>query len=140
MIEHGTNFVQPPPELIEGEEEYEVDQIMNSRCHGKERKLQFLIRWKGYSQAHDSWEDAQNVHAPKLVEEYFRRKQTAIHALEDKNPERSTKGGAVTHCHSPVPLLSISSLRLMSHAKDLMPTVTHAASPTSGRVQGDNLN
>jgi hypothetical protein len=29
-IEHGANFVQPPPELIEGEEEYEVDRIMNS--------------------------------------------------------------------------------------------------------------
>jgi hypothetical protein len=29
--EHGDNFVQPPLELIEGQEEYEVEQIMNSR-------------------------------------------------------------------------------------------------------------
>jgi hypothetical protein len=31
MEEHGDNFVQPPPELIDGQEEYEVEQIMNSR-------------------------------------------------------------------------------------------------------------
>jgi hypothetical protein len=29
--EHGENFMQPPLELIEGQEEYEVEQIVNSR-------------------------------------------------------------------------------------------------------------
>jgi hypothetical protein len=29
--EHGENFAQPPPELIEGQKEYEVEQIVNSR-------------------------------------------------------------------------------------------------------------
>jgi hypothetical protein len=29
--EYGDNFVQPPPELINGQEEYKVEQIMNSR-------------------------------------------------------------------------------------------------------------
>jgi hypothetical protein len=31
MEEHGDNFVQPPLELVNGQEEYEVEQIMNSR-------------------------------------------------------------------------------------------------------------
>jgi hypothetical protein len=30
MEEHGDNFAQPPLELIEGQEEYEVEQILNS--------------------------------------------------------------------------------------------------------------
>jgi len=30
--EHGTNFLEPPPELIEGEEEWEVEQILR-KCH-----------------------------------------------------------------------------------------------------------
>jgi len=30
--EHGTNFLEPPPELIEGEEEWEVEQILG-KCH-----------------------------------------------------------------------------------------------------------
>jgi hypothetical protein len=31
MEEHGTNYIQPPPDVIEGEEEYEVEWIMNSQ-------------------------------------------------------------------------------------------------------------
>ena len=42
-MEHGTNFHEPPPELIEGEEEYEVEWVLNSRRHGRTKKLQFLI-------------------------------------------------------------------------------------------------
>jgi Chromo (CHRromatin Organisation MOdifier) domain len=52
--EHGENFAQPPPELIEGQEEYEVEQIIDSRWWGRGRKLQYLLQWKGYSCAHDS--------------------------------------------------------------------------------------
>jgi hypothetical protein len=32
--EKGPNFMQPPPELIKGEEEYEVEAIRNHRCQG----------------------------------------------------------------------------------------------------------
>jgi hypothetical protein len=49
--EHGDNFVQPPPELIDRQEEYEVEQIVNSRCMGRAKKLQYLLCWKGYSHA-----------------------------------------------------------------------------------------
>ena len=34
MEEHGHNFEQPPPELIEGEPEYEVEQVLASRRVG----------------------------------------------------------------------------------------------------------
>jgi hypothetical protein len=47
--EHGDNFAQPPPELIDRQEEYEVEQIMNSRQIGHAWKLQYLLHWKGYS-------------------------------------------------------------------------------------------
>ena len=30
---HGPNFVQPPPDLIDGEE-YEVEEILDARCNG----------------------------------------------------------------------------------------------------------
>jgi hypothetical protein len=43
MEEHGTNYMQPPPDIVEGEEEYEVERIMNLRCHGQKKKLQYLI-------------------------------------------------------------------------------------------------
>ena len=83
-MEHGENFTRPPPELVEGEEEYVVDRIMNSRRHGRAKKLQFLIHWEGYSSVHDSWEDAADVHAPEKLEEYYQCKRTAVRVLEYK--------------------------------------------------------
>src|SRR5277367_1596761 len=42
---HGNNFPQPPPDLLEGEEVYEVDSILKHRRRG--RKYEYYIKWKG---------------------------------------------------------------------------------------------
>ena len=70
MGEHGPNFMEPPPELIEGAEEYKVESILGQRTYGWWRKKQYLVKWKGYSDVHNSWEPAENVNAPELVQEY----------------------------------------------------------------------
>src|SRR5580692_7732316 len=71
--EHGGNYQRPPPEMIDNAEEYEVELIINHRYHGKRRQLQYLICWKGYSAADDTWEPADQVHAPALVKRYHQR-------------------------------------------------------------------
>ena len=70
---HSPNFTQPPPDLIGGEEEYEVESIKAHRYFGRNKKLQFLIRWKGYPESNNTWEPANSVHAPDLVKEYKQR-------------------------------------------------------------------
>jgi Chromo (CHRromatin Organisation MOdifier) domain len=47
-----------------------VEQVLASRLYGRWKKLQYLIRWKGYSHAHDSWASADDVHAPDLVQAF----------------------------------------------------------------------
>ena len=44
----------PPLEIIDGEEEYEVDEILDSRIYRK--KLQYLVKWKGYGHGDNTWE------------------------------------------------------------------------------------
>ncbi|QRW23534.1 Retrotransposable element Tf2 protein [Rhizoctonia solani] len=44
----------PPPETIEGEEEFEVEQIIDSKR--QKGKWFYLIKWKGYSPKNNSWE------------------------------------------------------------------------------------
>jgi hypothetical protein len=44
---------------VEGEEEYEVERILDSR---KWRgTLQFLVKWKGYTNEHNLWETKTNL-------------------------------------------------------------------------------
>jgi len=42
----------PPPIIIDGELEWEVEEILNSRWH--RRRFQYLIKWKGYGRKHNS--------------------------------------------------------------------------------------
>ncbi len=67
---HGPNYLRPPPDLIEGEEEYKVEKVINHRHSGRARTLQYLIKWKGYPEADNTWEPADQVHAPHLVKAY----------------------------------------------------------------------
>ena len=70
---HGPNFIEPPPDLIDGEEEYEVEAILDSRRWGRGHKLQYLIKWKGYSEAENQWVDAKDVHADQLVDQFQKK-------------------------------------------------------------------
>jgi len=31
--QHGPNFIKPPPEIVEGEEEWEIEKILKERSH-----------------------------------------------------------------------------------------------------------
>ena len=68
-LEHGPNFLQLPPDLIDGEEEYDVEAVL--RYRGRSGHCTFLIRWKGYSTAEDMWEPEQNLgNTQPLIMEY----------------------------------------------------------------------
>ena len=69
---YGQAYSRPTPDLIEGEEEYEVESIRDARRQGRGRKLQYLVHWKGYPASDDSWVDHQDLHAPELLEEYYK--------------------------------------------------------------------
>ena len=70
MTAHGPNYLRPPPDLIKGEKEYEVEKVINHRHSSRTRTLQYLIKWKGYPKADNTWEPANQVHAPHLVKAY----------------------------------------------------------------------
>jgi len=61
----------PPPIVIDGEEEWEVEGILNSRWY--QRRFQFLVKWKGFSREHNSWEVVSDIKAPDLVTEYYQK-------------------------------------------------------------------
>jgi len=74
---HGANYSRPPPDLIDNQEEYEVEKILDSRHHGRRRALQYLVKWKGYPDSDNEWIDHKDVHTPKAIRE-FKNSKTDI--------------------------------------------------------------
>ena len=65
----GQKKILPKQIIIEGEEEFEVEKILNKRIvQGKEK---FLVRWKRYTAEEDTWESRENLgNTKELVEEF----------------------------------------------------------------------
>ena len=65
----GATLEPPPALLVNGDEEWEVETILADRKRGKGE--QFLVRWKGYTSAEDTWEPAKNLeNASEALEKY----------------------------------------------------------------------
>ncbi len=84
MEEHRPNYHKPPPDVIEGELEWEVEQITGARCFGQSRRLQYRVRWVGYSNAHDTWETVDDIHAPQLTVDFWKGNQALAQELAYK--------------------------------------------------------
>jgi len=63
--------ILPKLVIIEGEEEFEIEKILNKRTVKEKEK--FLVKWKGYTVEEDTWENRENLENVKeLVEEFER--------------------------------------------------------------------
>jgi hypothetical protein len=64
-------LLPPPPDpvTVDGEEEYEVDHIRDSKVFG--RTLKYLVCWKGYGEGEDTWEPAKNLSNAKAKVDEF---------------------------------------------------------------------
>jgi len=75
---HGRNFERPLPDLIDGEEEYKVERIVNSRRFGRGRQVQYLVHWKGYLEADDQWIPWTDLNAPELLTEFQKENPNVV--------------------------------------------------------------
>jgi hypothetical protein len=73
---NGNQYQEPIPDLINGQPEWEVECILGTRkrCH----QLQYLVRWKGFSEAHDSWEPLTNINADELIKKYYQENPLTV--------------------------------------------------------------
>ncbi len=76
------NQEQPPPtlpDLIEGEEHYEVEKVLNSRqrnVRGRQGELSrrvtdYFVKWKGYGPESNSWVREDDMNTDELIEEFL---------------------------------------------------------------------
>jgi hypothetical protein len=65
----GLVLLPPPPVDVDGEEEYQVSRVEDSRMY--RNQLQYLIQWTGYDSL--TWEPAKFVNGLQAVEEFHQR-------------------------------------------------------------------
>jgi hypothetical protein len=108
-ITHGPNYQRPLPDLVNGEEEYSVEKILDSRLFGRRQRLQYLVKWEGYPDADNMWVDKDDVFADDKVREF-----------KQLNPDKRTHIRTLRYVDSPHPTTTSTSQLLIQHAHKYM--------------------
>ena len=72
----GQRVVPPGPVVVNEEEEWELDDILDARQIGRNRRLQFRVRWKDEERPDRQWYNADGnefENAADLVADFYRR-------------------------------------------------------------------
>src|SRR5260221_4435834 len=79
--------LQPSPITVEGEEEHEVEEILDSRFRWG--KLWYLVKFVGWLHSDNMWLPHMEVHAPAVVEEFHLQHPDAPHSSAAPTPTAS---------------------------------------------------
>jgi hypothetical protein len=61
----------PPTTLVDGEDEYKVEAILDSWM--RYNRLEYLVKWKGYDESHNQWEEHTQLHAKSKIAQFHRK-------------------------------------------------------------------
>ena len=102
---HGRNYQRPPLELVDREEEYEVEKILDQWQFSRRRKLQYLVKWKGYSDSENQWVDSTDVFADEAIREFQNSNPaSSIHKSKHKSHRNRHLLSSLTYMTSLSPL------------------------------------
>ena len=74
------NYTAPPPDIIEGEAEWEVERILDAKMVN--RQLKYLVKWKGWPDSENSWEPKANLgNAKEVLEDFYKENPDATRRL-----------------------------------------------------------
>ena len=118
---HGPNFTKPPPDLIDGEEEYEVEEVLQSQKFGRRGKVQYLVKWKGYPESENQWVDWEDLHADELIADFRKKNPAAISHIKaaGSRMESNSTFPMSNDDHSSTPLSVISPADMPSEIRQL---------------------
>jgi hypothetical protein len=73
----------PPPEEVEGEENWEVESVANSRYNKERKRVEYLVGWKGLPLEQASWEPWESLEGTA---------EEAIQLFHKSNPKLPNEG------------------------------------------------
>ena len=68
-------YERPPPILVNNEEQYEVEKILDKRTY--RRQVQYLVKWQGYPDSDNTWIPLRDLdHACEAVQDFENQRQS----------------------------------------------------------------
>ena len=83
-----------------GEQVFAVEAITKKRL--KKGKIEYLVKWKGYSPRYSTWEPEENILDPRLIQQFIMKEQNKVE-------ENKTEAEPETPAPAPVPTPPVSS-------------------------------
>jgi len=65
-------YNRPPPDLIDEQEEFDVEEILDT--HIRRKRREYLVKWKGYGSEDNTWEPESNLeHSPLAIADFHKK-------------------------------------------------------------------
>ena len=119
---HRPNFMKPPPDLIDGEEEYEVEEVLQSRKFRRQRKVQYLVKWKGYPDSENQWVNWNDMHANEALADFKKKNPNTVSHIKAGVEEAKENNPCLPMSdneHSSPLLIAISGVNLPPEVRQL---------------------
>ena len=101
QYEHQNSLPPPPTQIVEGQEEFVVDRILDHcvmRTRGsKKKEMHWLVRWKGYGPEEDLWLKERNINAGGINAIWRAYENKRKRRFERQNPEEADDDNEELH-------------------------------------------